>query len=151
MLCLSIDQVWWLNEQWFKRYIQKCTMSHVLMSQICYVMRCLKIQKLEYHENGIELFYETKFFLRSFRLKAEISFKYRNHRWDLKNLQNSVPLGTSRIQLACMKVQTHSFLKPPLEYNQDQALGESRLVVTFLTSLRVTEICSFRLVLEEVE
>ena len=92
-------------------------MSHVLMSQICYVMRCLKIQKLEYHENGIELFYETKFFLRSFRLKVEVSFKYRNHRSDLKNLENSVPLGTSRIQLACMKVQTHSSLKSPLEYN----------------------------------
>ena len=86
------------------------------MSQIWYVMRCLKIQKLEYLENGIELFYETKFFLRSFRLKAEVT-KYRNHRWDLKNLENSVPLGTSRIQLACMKVQTHSSLKSPLEYN----------------------------------
>ena len=28
-LYLSIGQVWWLNELWFKRYTQKCTLSHV--------------------------------------------------------------------------------------------------------------------------
>ena len=30
-LYLSIDQAWWVNELWFKRYIQKCTLSHVLI------------------------------------------------------------------------------------------------------------------------
>ena len=30
-LYLSIDQVWWLNELWFKRYSQKCTLFHVLI------------------------------------------------------------------------------------------------------------------------
>ena len=55
-LYLSICQVWWLCELWFKRYIQKYTLSHVLIlimtSQIWYLMRWLKIQKLEYLENG---------------------------------------------------------------------------------------------------
>ena len=30
-LYLSIDQVWLLNELWFKRYIQKCTLRHVII------------------------------------------------------------------------------------------------------------------------
>ena len=30
-LYLSTDQVWLLNELWFNRYIQKSTMSHVLI------------------------------------------------------------------------------------------------------------------------
>ena len=30
-LYLSIGQVWWLNKLWFKSYIQKCTLSHVLI------------------------------------------------------------------------------------------------------------------------
>ena len=50
-----------------------------------------------------------------------------------------------------MKVQAHSSLEPPLEYNQDQtdAFDESRFIMTFLTILRVSEIlCSIRLVLE---
>ena len=48
-----------------------------------------------------------------------------------------------------MKVQAHSSLEPPLEYNQDQASYESRFIMTFLTILGVTEIlCSFKLVLE---
>ena len=48
-----------------------------------------------------------------------------------------------------MKVQVHSSLELPLEYNQDQTLDESRFVMTFLTILGVTEIlCSFRLALE---
>ena len=46
-----------------------------------------------------------------------------------------------------MKVQVHSSLQPPLEYNQD--LDKSRFVMTFLIILGVTEILySFRLVLE---
>ena len=44
-----------------------------------------------------------------------------------------------------MKVQVHSSLEPPLEYNQDQI----RFIMTFLTILGVVEIlCGFRLVLE---
>ena len=30
-LYLSISQVWWLSELWFKRYIQKCALSYVLI------------------------------------------------------------------------------------------------------------------------
>ena len=45
-----------------------------------------------------------------------------------------------------MKVQAHSSLEPPLEYNQDQMLLMNQ---GFLTILGVMEIlCSFRLVLE---
>ena len=51
-----------------------------------------------------------------------------------------------------MKVQAHSFLQPPLEYNQDQMLLMNRLLwffMTFLTILAVVEILySFRVVLE---
>ena len=38
-LHLSIDQVWWISDLWFKICIQKCTLSHelmlIMMSQIC--------------------------------------------------------------------------------------------------------------------
>ena len=49
-----------------------------------------------------------------------------------------------------MKFQAHNSSEPPLEYNQDQdALDESRFVMTFLTILGVIKIsCSFRLVIE---
>ena len=49
-----------------------------------------------------------------------------------------------------MKVQAHSSLEPPLEYNQDQMSSMSQgFVVTFLTILGLMKIlCSFRLVLE---
>ena len=30
-LYLSAGQVWWLHDLWFKRYIKKCTLSHVLI------------------------------------------------------------------------------------------------------------------------
>ena len=37
------------------------------------------------------------------------------------NLENKIPLGAyRRVQLECMKVQTHSSLELQLEYNQDQ-------------------------------
>ena len=37
------------------------------------------------------------------------------------NLENKTPSDTYRkIELVCMKVQSHSSLEPPLEYNQDQ-------------------------------
>ena len=49
-LYLSTGQVWWLNELWFKRYIQKCTLPHVLIlivtSLIWYIMGWLKTQRL---------------------------------------------------------------------------------------------------------
>ena len=54
-----------------------------------------------------------------------------------------------RLQQVYIKVQAHSSLEPPLEYNQDQIFDESRFVMTFLTILGVMEILSsFRLVLE---
>ena len=50
LLILSTGQIWWLNELWFKRYIQKCTLSHVIIvmmkSQTWQIMGWLKIQKL---------------------------------------------------------------------------------------------------------
>ena len=59
------------------------------------------------------------------------------------NLEKKAPSDTySRVQLVCKEVQAHSSLEPPLEYNR-------RLIMTFLTVLKVTEIlCIFRLVLE---
>ena len=55
-LYLSIDQVWCINELWFKRIIQKCTLPQGLiltvMSQIWYIIGWLKIQKPEYLQNG---------------------------------------------------------------------------------------------------
>ena len=52
-----------------------------------------------------------------------------------------------------MKVQVHGFSETALRYNQGpDALDESRLVMTFLTNLEITEIlCTFRLVLEGKE
>ena len=49
-----------------------------------------------------------------------------------------------------MKVQAHSSLEPPLEYNQDQMpLMNQRFIMTFLIILRVIKILSsFRFVLE---
>ena len=64
------------------------------------------------------------------------------------NLENKTLLDTyyidRRVQLVCVKVQTHNSLEPPLEYQDN----ESRFVMTLLIILGVTEIlCSFRLVL----
>ena len=37
------------------------------------------------------------------------------------NLENTTPSDPYwRVQLVCMKVEAHSSLEPPLEYNQDQ-------------------------------
>ena len=56
-LYLSTSQVWWLHDLWFRRYIQKCTLSHVLIliltSLIWQIMGWLKIQKFQYLENRI--------------------------------------------------------------------------------------------------
>ena len=66
------------------------------------------------------------------------------------NLENKTPWDTYwRVQLICKKFPAHSSLKPPLEYNQDQAFDKSRFIMTLLTILGVTEIlCSFKWVLE---
>ena len=70
--------------------------------------------------------------------------KSSNH---LENKTSSDTYG--RVQLVCKKVQDHSSLKPPLEYNQDQVPLKIKVFMTFLTIIGVTEIlCSFRLVLE---
>ena len=43
------------------------------------------------------------------------------------NLENKSPLDTYwRVQLVCKKVQTHSSLEPPLEYNQNQMVLTSQ-------------------------
>ena len=64
------------------------------------------------------------------------------------NLENKTPSDIYwRVQLVCKKVQVHSSLESPLEYNQDQTPLTNQ--GTFLTFLGVTEIlCSFKLVLE---
>ena len=66
------------------------------------------------------------------------------------NLENKTPSDTHwTVQLVCKKVQAHSSLEPPLEYNQDQIFDESRFFMTFLTILGVMEILyNFSLVLE---
>ena len=58
------------------------------------------------------------------------------------NLENQTPEDTYwGVQLVCKKVQVHSFLEPPLEYNQNglDAFEKSRFIMTFLTILGVTE------------
>ena len=66
-MCLSIDQVWWVNKLWLKRYIQKCTLSHVLILILTFTglvnhgkvkNKNLKISWMEHY-----FFYETKQFL----------------------------------------------------------------------------------------
>ena len=38
-----------------------------------------------------------------------------------KTVENKTPLDTyGRVKLVCQKVQAHSSLEPPLEYNPDQ-------------------------------
>ena len=49
--------------------------------------------------------------------------KYRDHQLELPIIMKSWLLQTHihwRFQLVCMKVQAHSSLEPPLEYNQGQ-------------------------------
>ena len=62
---LSIDHVLWLNELWFKRDIQKHTVSctnthHHAVTDLVTQGMAKKIQKREYLENRTELFYEIK-------------------------------------------------------------------------------------------
>ena len=77
--------------------------------------------------------------------------KCRDHQWDLPTIWKTRLSNTYwRFQLVCMKVQAHSPLEPPLEYNQDQMpLMNQGSLWLFLTILGVTEILSsLRLVLE---
>ena len=66
------------------------------------------------------------------------------------NLEKKILSDTYwRVQLVRMKVQAHSSLEPPLEYNHDQIPLMNQGKITFVTILVVIEIlCSFRLVLE---
>ena len=79
-LYLSIGQVCWLNELWFKRYIQKWTLSHLLILimtlwlQICQIMKLFKITKLKYFENWT-LSVPLITHLRSYPFVAEVTFK----------------------------------------------------------------------------
>ena len=68
-----------------------------------------------------------------------------------KTLKNKTLLDTYwRVQLICMKVQTHSSSTTTWIQSGPDAFDESRFVMTFLTISGVTEIfCSFRLVLDE--
>ena len=49
-LLISTEQDWWLHDLWFKRYIQKCTLTHVLIltvtSLIWYIIGWLKYKNL---------------------------------------------------------------------------------------------------------
>ena len=61
----SIGQIWWLNEMWFKKYNQKCTVFHALVifimrSQIWQILRWLRKHNLECLENGKKTFYKIK-------------------------------------------------------------------------------------------
>ena len=63
---------------------------------------------------------------------------------------NKTPSDTyRRVELACIKVQGHSSSEPTGIQSRPDTFDESRFIMTFLTILGVTEICSFRLVLEE--
>ena len=57
-------------------------------------------------------------------------------------MENKPPSDTYwRVQLVCKKVQAHSTLEPPLEFNQGpDVFDRSGFIMTFLTILGVTEI-----------
>ena len=98
-LYLSTGLVWWHHELQFKRFIQKRTLSRVLIpiatSLIWWIMEWLKIQKPEYLENGNIIFLQNKkilnlyfrwHILRSYRLGAEETFNnFLFDRWDLSH------------------------------------------------------------------
>ena len=67
-LYLSIDQVWLVNDLWFKRYVEKCTLPHVLilimMSQIYMEnQEIVKNTKTRICQKQNITFFETKKFL----------------------------------------------------------------------------------------
>ena len=88
-LYLSIDQVWGVNELWFKRHIQNYALSHVLIfimtSQIWSLMGWLKVKNLNISKKqNITFPWNKKILnlslrwriLRSYHFVAEITFKY---------------------------------------------------------------------------
>ena len=65
------------------------------------------------------------------------------------NLENKTPSDTyRRVQLVYMKVQAQFFRTTTGIQSELDAFDESRFFMTFSIILGVTEICSFRLVLE---
>ena len=91
-LYLLIDQVWWVNELWFKRYIQKCFLSHVLIvmmtSQIWLIMGCLNTKTWISWEQNITFLWDKKILnvylrrhiLRSYHFVGEVTLsKYLCH------------------------------------------------------------------------
>ena len=48
------------------------------------------------------------------------------------NFENKTLSNTyGRVQLECMKVQAHSSIEPPLEFNQEDAFDESKFVTSY--------------------
>ena len=87
-LYLLLDQVWWVNELWFKRYIQKGTLSHVLILSWRHKFgkswngqkyKNLNISKMEHNflrnKKILNLWVKQRIF-RSQYFIAEITFKY---------------------------------------------------------------------------
>ena len=110
-LFLSIDRICWPNELWFKRYIPKCTLSHVLImtSQICLDMARLKIQKLEYLVNGTELFSEIKKIL-------NLSLRWlilRSYLFQYPYSHRFIPLFTNYVILGWYLIKLFSKVKDP--------------------------------------
>ena len=66
------------------------------------------------------------------------------------NLKNKTTPDTYwRVYLVCKKVQAHNFFRTTTDIKPGpDAFDKSRFIITFLIILRVTEICSFRVVLE---
>ena len=67
------------------------------------------------------------------------------------NLENKTLSDTYwRVQLVCTKIEAHSSLETPSEYNQDQTLLMNQgFLWPILNILGITKkLCSFRLVLE---
>ena len=53
-----------------------------------------------------------------------------------KNLESRIPSDTYwKIQLVCLKVQVHSSLEPPLEYNKDQMLWQIKICYDLFNKL----------------
>ena len=51
-------------------------------------------------------------------------------------LENKTPSDNYwRVQLVCKKVQAHSSLEPPLEYNQDQCFWQIKVCYNFFNHL----------------
>ena len=73
---------------------------------------------------GDQQTYYLKFFKDFANLRSSLSAfsqKFRPQMRPCNNQENKISLGTYwKVQLVCMKVQTYSSLKPPLEHNQDQ-------------------------------